>query len=90
MATRQLGAPLQELVALQGAIGNHLIGRINRMNLDEILGQINANSFELVLMGLLLSKWFVFDFPTCPCWHLMPLSESGKSLLIQFRQGKRK
>ena len=42
----QLGTPLHEFIAFQGAIGDHLAGRIHRMNLDEILGQINANSFD--------------------------------------------
>jgi hypothetical protein len=40
----------------------------------------------MVLMGLLLLKWFSFDFPKFQCWHLTPLSQSGKSLRIQFAQ----
>ena len=39
---RQICAPKQELLALQGSIGDHFASSIYRMNLNQILGQVDT------------------------------------------------
>jgi hypothetical protein len=45
MATsRQIGTPDEELLALERPVRDHLACRIDRVDLDEVLGQIDADS----------------------------------------------
>jgi hypothetical protein len=85
-----LGAPGDELVARQGAAGEHMAGGIDGVNLDHALGQIDPDANGLTSCNLLhgTSPFNGLRLMTSNTTNLgasTPLPEGGKSLRIPFQ-----
>ena len=83
-ARRQLGAPGHKLLARKRSGRNALTGCIHGVNLDHVLGQIDADSCNLVHGTSPLHIGLQIDFSTTSILALVAVADkSGKSLRIQ-------
>lgn len=83
-ACRQVSAPEQELLALHGAIGDHFARGIHRVDLNQILGQVDTNSGNLVHGGSPSAWGLRLTFHKANLGTVVPSLGSGKSLRIHI------
>jgi hypothetical protein len=78
----QIRAPEHERLSLQYSICDNLAGSIHCVDLNQVLGQIDANSGNLV-NGASPTKVCRLTFAN-QSWHLRPLPGNGRSLCIHI------